>query len=553
MDYVKLANLLYPEVDKDINYYFSKYPNRELSAGAEVTRFAPSPTGYLHFGGLFQAVINYFVAKNTHGVFYLRLEDTDQKRQILDAGTALYYALTSFNILPDEGYKGDNVPQVGKYGPYVQSDRVDIYKCFAKHLVSIGRAFPCFCDKAESKDDVLKRRSEELDEQETITEHDACRDLTFDQIQTNIKAGKKWALRLKSNGDPNKSFEFTDEIKGTREIRQNGKDIVIMKNNGIPPYAFAHLVDDTLMHTTTVVRGEEWYQSVAAHVELFEAFGLKHPKYAHTPVICKLDNGNKRKLSKRKDMEADARYFMEKGYPVEAVIEYLVNLVNSDFEDWRRANPDTPVWDFDLKLSKMGTNNPMFDFDKLNDYAKSFIAKLPAEELYDRVLAWANAYDKPFADYMKLNKQFVVDTLNIDRPVPKPRKDLIYYSMVKEYFNYMFNSVDNLEYDFSIFPKYDKELLCKIINNYARDFDANKDKTEWFESIKTLASELGFCTDNKEYKANPDKYLGNTADICAVIRYAFTSKQNTPDLYSICTVLGRDELIYRAKYLQSII
>lgn len=553
MDYKKLAELLYPEVDKDIDYYMTKYPERNLPKGAEVTRFAPSPTGYLHFGGLYQAVIGYFVAKTTGGTFYLRLEDTDQKRQIADAGTALYHALTSFDIVPDEGYTGDNTPDVGNYGPYVQSKRVDIYKCFAKHLVSIGRAFPCFCDKAESKDDVLKRRVEELDESETITDHDACRDLSYEEIESNIKAGKKWALRLKSVGDPSKTFEFTDEIKGKREIRYNAKDIVIMKNNGIPPYAFAHLVDDTLMHTTTVVRGEEWYQSVAAHVELFDAFGLKHPKYAHTPVLCKLDNGNKRKLSKRKDVEADARYFLDKGYPVDAIIGYLVNIVNSDYEEWAKNNPDKSVWDFELKLSKIGSNNPMFDFDKLNDYSKSYIATLSAQELYDKTYAWAKLYDSDFAAYMKTNKDYVLQVLNIDRDVPKPRKDIIYYSMVKEYFDYMFNPVTEIEYDFSVFPKYDKELLCKIINNYALSFDAKLDKTAWFESIKELAQKLGFCTDNKEYKANPAKYVGNTADICAVIRYAFTGRLNTPDLYSICVILGHDELVHRATYIQSII
>ena len=553
MDYKKLAELLYPEVDKDIDYYMTKYPERNLPKGAEVTRFAPSPTGYLHFGGLYQAVIGYFVAKTTGGTFYLRLEDTDQKRQIADAGTALYHALTSFDIVPDEGYTGDNTPDVGNYGPYVQSKRVDIYKCFAKHLVSIGRAFPCFCDKAESKDDVLKRRVEELDESETITDHDACRDLSYEEIESNIKAGKKWALRLKSVGDPSKTFEFTDEIKGKREIRYNAKDIVIMKNNGIPPYAFAHLVDDTLMHTTTVVRGEEWYQSVAAHVELFDAFGLKHPKYAHTPVLCKLDNGNKRKLSKRKDVEADARYFLDKGYPVDAIIGYLVNIVNSDYEEWAKNNPDKSVWDFELKLSKIGSNNPMFDFDKLNDYSKSYIATLSAQELYDKTYAWAKLYDSDFAAYMKTNKDYVLQVLNIDRDVPKPRKDIIYYSMVKEYFDYMFSPVTEIEYDFSVFPKYDKELLCKIINNYALSFDAKLDKTAWFESIKELAQKLGFCTDNKEYKANPAKYVGNTADICAVIRYAFTGRLNTPDLYSICAILGHDELVHRAAYIQSII
>ncbi len=553
MDYQKLAQLLYPNITKDVQYYFNKYSKRKLPSGAEVTRFAPSPTGHLHFGGLYQSVIDSMLAHKSGGVFYLRLEDTDQKRKIDEAGSIVYYCLSLFGLTPDEGYRGDHMAEVGEYGPYVQSNRMEIYQCFAKHLVARGRAFPCFCDKAESKDDVLKRREEDLEATDTITEHDACRTLTYDEIEANIKAGKKWALRLLSHGDINKTIDVFDCIKGKRTLRQNAKDIVIMKSNGIPPYAFAHLVDDTLMGTTTVVRGEEWFQSVTAHIELFEAMGLTPPKYAHTPVICKLDNGNKRKLSKRKDSEADARYYLQKGYPAQAVIEYLVNLANSDFEIWRKNNPDKDVTEFDFKISKMGSNNPMFDFDKLNDYSKNIISRMTADQVYNYVLEWAKTYNATFADYLEHNKDYAINVFDIDRGGAKPRKDIIYWSQVPEYYDYMFENYTKLNVSFEMFPKVPSELICKILDKYTDTFNANDDKNIWFDKVKAIASELGFCTNNAEYKTNPDKYYGNVADICGIIRVAFTGKVNTPDLFSICKVLGTDELQARVNYLKTII
>lgn len=551
MDYNKLAQLLYPEVDKDVDYYYKKYADRNLPCGAQVTRFAPSPTGFFHIGGLYQSIIHYFVALKSNGVFYLRLEDTDQKRKIDEAGDVVYYCLQLFDVLPSEGYRGSHLPQIGDYGPYIQSERIDIYKCFAKHLVMLGRAFPCFCDKAESKEDILKRREEDLEVSDTIAEHDPCRMLSLEEIEHNIKSGKKWALRLLSKGDVNKTFECVDEIKGNRVLHENGKDIVLMKSNGIPPYAFAHLVDDTLMHTTMVIRGEEWFQSVPAHIELFKAFGLTPPRYAHTPVICKLDNGNKRKLSKRKDPEADARFYFETGYPSRAVIEYLVNLTNSDFEMWRSANPDKDVWDFDFDLHKMGGNNPMFDFNKLNDYSKNLIAKMTAGEVYESVLSWAKSYDSKFAEYLQLNKEYAINVFDIDRNIAKPRKDLIYWSQVKDYYDYMFNSYSDLHISFDMYPKVDKELILKILNKYTQIFDANDDKNIWFDKVKLIAGELGFCLNNAEYKAHPQDYVGNLADICGIIRVAFTGKQNTPDLFSICKVLGVDELCARVDYLKN--
>ena len=539
MDYKKLADLLYPNIDKTIDYYIKKYPKRNLPEGAEVTRIAPSPTGFLHVGTAYGALIDKLTAQKTNGVFYMRLEDTDQKREIKDAGQIAYDMLCYYDITPDEGYRGDNETQTGNYGSYVQSERLEIYHTFAKHLVSIGRAFPCFCEKSESKQDILDRRTEQLENSDDIESHDPCRNLSFEEIEQNIKNGKPFALRLLSLGDSEKTFDIVDLIKGKRTIRQNTKDIVLVKSNGIPPYGFAHLVDDTLMHTTIVVRGEEWFASLSAHLELFEAFGFIAPKYAHTPVICKLDeNGNKRKLSKRKDPEADARYFVEQGYPKIAINEYLINLLNSDFELWRNQNPTLSYNDFDFNISKIGSNNPMFDFDKLNDVSKNHISRLKASEVYDNLSAWAKVYDKEFYEYITKNKNYVTEVLNIDRETPKPRKDIAKYSEVKTYFDYMFN--DNFAYELN---EVDLNKAKEVVSAYKNVYNQNDDKQQWFDCIKEMANNLGYATDNKLYKQNPDAYKGNTADVCTYIRIALTGRKNSPDIYSIAKVLGKDNVL----------
>ena len=542
MDYKKIADALYPNIDKNIEYYLNKYKKRDLPEGAEVTRIAPSPTGYLHIGGLFGALIDHRIANQSKGVFCMRLEDTDQKREIANAGEIAYNSLIGFGVEPTEGYRGETLSEIGDYGPYVQSKRLDIYHAFAKDMVANGNAYPCFCEKTESKDDVLKKREEQLDSSETLEDKDICRNLTEEEILDNIKAGKKFALRLKSQGDINKTIKIFDRIKGEREIRENAKDAVLIKNNGIPVYAFAHLVDDTLMGTTTVVRGEEWYQSLAMHLELFKLCGLTPPRYAHTPVICKIDEGNKRKLSKRKDPEADARYMIKEGYPITAVVEYLLNLANSDFEDWRRNNPDAHWTEFPFAPEKIGSNNPIFDFNKLNDVSKNIIAKMTAEEVCEGLLNWAKDFDVEFAKYINDNKEYVTKTLDIDRGGDKPRKDIYKFSMVKDYYSYMFNDYKNIEFDYSGFEKFDKETIVKIYKDYVENFNENDTKDEWFGKVKLLAEKHNFCTNNKEYKANPDMYLGNTATLCTLIRIVITGRQQTPDLCSICIVLGKEKL-----------
>lgn len=550
MDFNKLADLLYPDVDKDINYYFSKYPSRPLLKGGVVTRFAPSPTGYLHIGGLFQCVLHEMLVKEPSSVFFLRLEDTDQKREIENAGELLYVALGEFGIVPTEGYRG-NSPERGIYGPYVQSKRLDIYKAFAKYLVSRGGAYPCFCTKLEDKEEIVAKREQEIEENNDTIDHDVCRNLSLEEVEENLNAGKPFALRLLSTGNPDNTFEIVDLIKGKREIRENGKDVVLIKSNGIPVYSFAHAVDDTLMGTTMIVRGEDWYQSVASHMEIFDKFGFNKIPYVHTPNICKLDDGKKRKLSKRKDPEANCMFFIKDGYPVTAVKEYLLNLLNSDFETWRKENPSLDYHEFPFKLEKIGSGNPMFDMQKLNDVSKEYIARLSASQVYSQLVNWAEKYDEDFAQKLKSDEGYSLDVLNIERETPKPRKDIFKWSMVRDYYNYMFENFENINLNFSDITNIDNELLYKILQTYVVLFESNLDKTDWFERVKKLGENNNFCLDNKLYKQDPTKYNGNLAGLCNIIRYAFTGKTNTPDLFAICCVLGKDELYRRLDIIKS--
>lgn len=554
MDYSKLADLLYPFVTLTLDDCLKKYPKRNLPEGAEVMRFAPSPTGFFHVGGLYSSLISRMSTWKNGGVFYLRIEDTDQKREIKGSGDIIVDSLDFFDVSPDEGYQGEDKQDKGAYGPYVQSKRLELYHAFAKELVRRGRAFPCFCQKTESKEDVLERRNEQLENEEEITGHDVCRELSYEQIEQNIREGKPFALRLLSVGDDSKTFEFVDRAKGKREVRQNTKDIVLVKSNGVPPYSLAHVVDDTLMGTTTVVRGEEWWASLAAHLEVFEALGLKAPRYLHTPVTCKLDDetGNKRKLSKRKDPESDIRFYIQNGYPKVSVIEYLLNLLNSDFEQWRTKNPSLDYKDFDFSLDKIGSNNPMFDIVKLNDYAKTYISKLTAVEVYENVLSWAESFDKTFANYLKENKDYAIKVLNIDREIPKPRKDIATYSEVKSYFAYMFLPFgkDRLEFELD---GIDTKKLTTVLAEYKNYYNENDDKQAWFARIKEMAEVLGYATDNKAYKLNPENYPGNTSDVCTFIRLAVCGKKNSPDLWAICNILGKDEVINRLNNLINLV
>ena len=435
-DYKKIADLLYPNNKYTVEQVEKMFPVRKLKDGAEVTRFAPSPTGYLHLGGFFQAVIDRFLAKRTGGVFSLRLEDTDKKREVEGADKIAVSVLNEFGLDPDEGYTISG--EVGDYGPYRQSDRLDIYNAYAKMLVEKGRAFPCFCEAPEGKAEVLENREKMLEETATLIEHDPCRDLTYDQ-------GKPFALRLRSINKEGDKVVVNDRIKGKREIPANLKDTVLIKSNGIPPYPFAHPVDDHLMGTTVVVRGEEWFSSVAQHIEIFEALGFKPIDYLHTALICKIDDqtGNKRKLSKRKDPEADMRFFTINGYPKLAVIEYLLTLANSNFEEWRKNNQTADIYEFPFSPSNMSNTSPMVDMIKLNDISKNVISRMKAADVYNETLTWAKDNDVSFAVVLENNKDLAIAALNIDREIERPRKDITTYKEVKELYNYFFNEIFN--------------------------------------------------------------------------------------------------------------
>lgn len=554
MDYKKLADLLFPDVKISADDYL-KQARGDLPGNADVTRTAPSPTGYLHIGTVYGAFIDRLIANKTNGIFYMRLEDTDSKREVKNAGTIAYDMLSYFGLKPDEGYAGDENPQVGDYGSYIQSQRKDIYKAFAKKLVELGRGFPCFCEKAESKDDILKRREQQLEEESDITSKDPCRDLTIEEVEKKLKDGKPFAIRLLSKGSAENIIKIHDLIKGDREVRENEKDAVVLKSDGIPPYCLAHIVDDTLMGTTVVVRGEEWYPSLNVHLELFDAFGIKAPKYAHTPVICKIDeDGNKRKLSKRKDREADARYFVEQGYPVDSVMEYLLNLINSDFEDWRKQNPDKPYMDFPFDVSKIGSNNPMFDFIKLGDVSKNVISKFSAERIYEEALVWAQEFNPDFYNTIKDKRDFCLQIFSIDRTGDKPRKDIAKWSDLPELFDYMFENFETLSLnDFNFDEKVSKEDIVAILNAYGKSYNENDEKQVWFDKIKEICEPLGFTSDMKAYRKNPEQFKGSVATVSGVIRVAITKKQMSPDLYAICKLLGKDVVLKRINKVNTLL
>ncbi len=542
-EYLELADLLYPKA-KSLDYYMKKYPERKTAG--EVTRIAPSPTGYLHIGQLYQAVVHRMVANRTNGIFYARLEDTDNKREVEKAGEIAYEMLCRFGLKPDEGYRGD-ASEIGDYGPYKQTERIEIYHAFAHELVKRGRAFPCFCKARENVEEIREDRLSELNENSDIAEHDPCRNLSLDDIKKNLEDKKPFALRLLSLGDSSKTHTFTDLIKGKKEVRENEKDDVLIKSNGIPVYAFAHIVDDTLMHTTTVIRGQEWYQSLPVHIELSRAFDFKPFKYAHTPNICVLDeNGNKRKISKRKDKFADVRFFLKQGYPVEAVIEYLLNLLNSDFEIWRKNNPDLSYTEFPFELKKIGVTNPLFDFMKLNDISKSIISRYSAEKVFDSALEWARDYDKDAEMTLVKNKENLIKVFSIDRGTVRPRKDITYFSEILSLYDYVLpNFENNAEINLGAVNRAD---LVDFLKDYVKNYNLGVDNGEWFEIVKSIAFKHNF-TDNKTYKQDPSSYAGNISDATKFLRIAITGKENSPELYSIMKILGRDENIKRINRL----
>lgn len=540
MDYKALAKLLFPSIDKTPEYYESLYPERELKEGARVSRFSPSPTGYLHFGGLYVATASMLNAKATDGVFYLRIEDTDKKREVEGGVDAIIDGLNYFGLTIDEGVTGIN-SEKGAYGPYTQSKRAEIYQTYAKSLVEKGLAYPCFCS-AEELDEIRQAQAQE-DIKGYWGKYAKCRELSFDKIKANIDAGKPWTLRLKSTGDVNNRIKFDDLIRGKIEMAENVIDVVILKTDGIPTYHFAHAVDDHLMRTTHVVRGDEWIASVPLHIQLFKALGFKPVKYAHIAPIMKEEDGGKRKLSKRKDPEAAVSYYIEEGFPKESVSEYILTILNSNFEDWRRANKDAELSAFPFNIKKMSVSGALFDMMKLIDVSKNVISKMSCEQVFDLSFEWAKQYNKELAALYEADTQYAKAVLNIDRGNKKPRKDIAKWSDIPDYISYM--------YDESFVPCYeltgnaDAKLAVEVLQRYKELVDLNDDKDEWFEKIKSICAPCG-CTPNvKEYKQNPDAFRGHVGDVSTVIRVALTGRTNTPDLYSITSLLGKERVINR--------
>ena len=542
MDYKELANLIFPDA-KDISYYEEKYPERNLPEGAIVTRFAPSPTGYVHIGGLYQSLVAKMSAKKTGGVFFLRIEDTDQKRKVENGVTDIVNSLKVFDMAPDEGMISET-EWTGDYGPYIQSERKEIYQAYAKYMIEQGKAYPCFC----TPEDDEKRTKAQLDAKIRPGYYGAwakCRNLTLEEMAEKIKNGDPYIVRFKSNGREDRKIQVSDGIKGKVTFPENDLDIVIIKSDGLPTYHFAHMVDDHLMRTTHVIRSDEWLSSVPLHVQLFKEAGFKAPKYCHISPIMKNDNGNKRKLSKRKDPEAAVSYYDELGVPPDAVKEYLLNIANSTFENWRRQNKDANIEDFDFHLNKMSVSGALFDMVKLFDVAKIVISRYSAEKVYNDSYAWAKKYDEELVKLLE-NKDYALKVLGIERGNAKPRKDIAKWSDLKENISYMYNEEFDKITEFDFGKVTDKELANKISKLYSEKyFDINDDKQTWFDKMKDLAEEVGFAREVKEWKAEPEKWPGHVGDISSVIRAKLTGRLNTPDLYEIIKVLGKDEVLRR--------
>ena len=545
MDYKDLANAIFPEA-KDITYYEEKYPERNLKEGAIVTRFAPSPTGFVHIGGLYQSLIARKLANQTEGVFLLRIEDTDQKREVENGITDIVQSLDRFGIEPDEGMISETEGK-GNYGPYRQSMRKEIYQSYAKYLIEQGKAYPCFCTP-EDLDEMREKQENAKIRPGYYGVWAKCRNITVEEAIEKINNGEKYIVRFKSPGREDRKIKHHDVIKGNVDFPENDQDIVIIKADGLPTYHFAHAIDDHLMRTTHVIRGDEWLSSVPLHLQLFHELGFKAPKYAHIAPIMKNDNGNKRKLSKRKDPEAAVSYYDEMGIPKEAVNEYLLNIANSNFENWRRANKDKSIDEFELQLNKMSVSGALFDMVKLLDVGKTVISKFTAEEVYENASNWAKTYDKELEDMLQ-DKEYALKVFGIERGNKKPRKDIAKWSDVKENIEYMYDDkffAKEQEYPYQVI--HEKEDVDNILDLYMEKYyDEKDDKQQWFDKIKELAGELGYAKEVKEYKANPDAYKAHVGDVSTVLRVALTGRTNTPDMYEIMQVLGKESIEKRFK------
>ena len=540
IDYGRLAELLFPDVTETPDDMEKKYPPRDLPAEAKVTRFAPSPTGFVHFGGLFPTRVSERLAHQSGGVFYLRIEDTDAKREVEGAEENLLGTLQNYGIVFDEGALPGG-SEKGAYGPYRQSERKAIYHVFAKDLVKRGFAYPCFC----TEDELTAIRAE----QEAVKADPGYygkwavwRDAPIEKITEKLDAGEAFVLRFRSVGNIEHKMKFTDLVKGQVEITENDRDHVLLKSDGIPTYHFAHAVDDHLMRTTHVVRGEEWLSSLPFHIQLFSALGFKLPKYLHISQLMKLEGNSKKKLSKR-DHGVDMRWYDAHGYASEALTEYVMTLLNSNFEEWRAANPTAPFEDFAFTVKKMSTSGCLLDMDKLADVSKNTISRMTAEQVYDKTLAWAKLYDAEFAVLLESDPDYAKRILSIGRGGNKPRKDLTTWSDVKPYMGFFYDELYSVQDEYP--DKFDTGDIKNILLGFASSYDETADSSQWFDGVKALADKNGFCPDMKQYKKDPSAFKGSVADVSMFLRVAVTGKQNSPDLYEVMHLLGCKRVIAR--------
>ena len=547
MDNQKLAELLFPDVTKTPEYYEEKYPYRKLPNKAEVTRLAPSPTGFIHLGNLYSALTDERLAHRNGGKFYLRIEDTDAKRTVEGAVDTVINVLRYFNIEFDEGAGYPDDDERNAYGPYYQTQRVDIYHVYAKSLVERGLAYPCFCTE-EELEEVRKQQEEAKELTGYYGKYATCRNLSDEEIEANIKAGKPYVLRLRSQGSPDKEIVFVDEIKGEVKLPENIHDIVLLKKDGIPTYHFAHAIDDHLMRTTVVVRGGEWLASAPIHYELFHVLGFKMPKYAHTAHLMKFDEetGGKRKLSKRKDPELSLDYYRKDGYHPYTMKVYLMTLLNSNFEEWHEKFPDKDINEFPFSVEKMNQSGALFDKDKLHNICKNELSKLSEEELYDFLYDWAKENEPENVEKWFGDREKMLQILRLYMGVgaKRRRKDLMYAKQIFELISYFFDGESAEEMDEF---KLDEDMVSKILKSYLAKYDHNDDNSVWFNKLKEIADEHGFASDMKAYKANPENFKGNVSDIAEAVRIAVTGRANTPDLWTIVHIMGEEQMTERIK------
>lgn len=547
MDNQKLADLLFPEVVNTPEYYEEKFPYRKLPNKAEVTRMAPSPTGFIHLGNLYSALADERIAHRNGGVFYLRIEDTDEKRKVDGAVETIINVLRYFDIEFDEGAGFDDTDPRNAYGPYFQRQRVEIYHTYAKSLVERGLAYPCFCTE-EELDKVRAKQEEDKVLTGYYGEYATCRNLSYEEIEANIKAGKPYVLRLRSQGSSDKEITFVDAIKGEIKLPENIHDIVLLKKDGIPTYHFAHAIDDHLMRTTTVVRGGEWLASAPIHYELFHLLGFKMPAYAHTAHLMKFDEetGGKRKLSKRKDPELSLDYYRKDGYHPYTMKVYLLTLLNSNFEEWHEKFPDKDINEFPFSVEKMNQSGALFDKDKLHNICKNELSKLSEEELYDFLYDWAKENEPENVEKWFGDREKMLQILRLYMGVgaKRRRKDLMYAKQIFELISYFFDGESAEEMDEF---KLDEDMVSKILKSYLAKYDHNDDNSVWFNKLKEIADEHGFASDMKAYKANPENFKGNVSDIAEAVRIAVTGRANTPDLWTIVHIMGEEQMTERIK------